>query len=405
MIYQLYQAQSDMIEPLRAMARMAVDQLSHIRSHYFDNTVTRRLGAAYEIMSRTGLSHERPAYGIDTVRLGNRAVAVVEEAADVTPFCTLLHFRKPEAPPQARVLLVAPLSGHFATLLRDTVQTMLPEHDVYLTDWHNARDVATSHGRFGLDEYIEHLIRFLEKLGPGAHIVAICQPAVPALAAAALMAQDGNPAQPRSMTLMAGPIDARVNPTEVNDFATGRPLQWFEANLIGFVPFRFAGAFRRVYPGFLQLAGFMNMNLDRHLNSFSDLYQHLVKGETGKAEAIESFYREYFAVMDLPAEFYLETVAKIFQDHELPQGKLTCRGRLVDPGAIRRTALFTIEGERDDICAVGQTLAAHDLCTGIRPYRKRHHVQTGVGHYGVFAGKKWHNEIYPQLRDFIHESE
>jgi poly(3-hydroxybutyrate) depolymerase len=405
MIYQLYQAHNEMVEPLRTMARIAVDQLRHVKADYFDDSVTQRFSAAFQIMSRLGLSHHRPAYGIDTVPLGNRMVTVVEETADATPFCTLLHFRKTEAPPQSRVLLVAPLSGHFATLLRDTVKTMLPDHDVYLTDWHNVRDVPMRHGRFGLDEYIEHLIRFLEKLGPGAHIVAICQPAVPALAAVALMAKDGNPAQPASMTLMAGPIDTRISPTKVNEFAMKRPIQWFEANLIGYVPFRFAGAFRRVYPGFLQLAGFMSMNLDRHLKSFSDLYQHLVKGETEQAAAIESFYEEYFAVMDLPAEFYLETVHKIFQEHELALGKLTYRGRAIEPKAIRRTALFTVEGERDDICAVGQTLAAHDLCTGLRPYMKQHHVQTGVGHYGVFAGKRWQSQIYPRLRDFIHASE
>jgi polyhydroxyalkanoate depolymerase len=405
MIYQLYQAHNDMVEPLRAMARIAVGHLAHIKSEHFDENVTRRFSAALEIMSRLGLTHRRPAYGIDMVQVGNRDAVVIEETADVTPFCTLLHFRKEDAPPQSRVLLVAPLSGHFATLLRDTVKTMLPDHDVYLTDWHNVRDVSMCHGRFGLDEYTEHLIRFLEKLGPGAHIVAICQPAVPALAAVAIMAQDGSPAQPASMTLMAGPIDTRISPTKVNEFAQERPIEWFESNLIGFVPFRFAGAFRRVYPGFLQLAGFMSMNLDRHLKSFSDLYQHLVKGETEKADAIRTFYAEYFAVMDLPAEFYLETVRKIFQCHELPLGKLTYRGRTIEPKAIRRTALFTVEGERDDICSVGQTVAAHDLCTGIRPYMKQHYVQTGVGHYGVFAGKKWHSQIYPRLRDFIHASE
>ena len=404
MIYQLYQTQSDMMEPFRGMARCAVDRLSQVNSGYGDN-VARRLTAAYDIMARMGLTHQRPSYGIASVRLGEREIAVAEEAADVTPFCTLLHFRKDMTAAQPPVLLVAPLSGHFATLLRDTVHTMLPEHDVYITDWHNIRDVATAHGRFGLNEYIEHLIRFLEKLGPAAHLVAICQPAVPALAAVAVMADGGNQAQPRSMTLMAGPIDTRINPTKVNEFALERPIQWFELNLTSRVPFRFAGAFRRVYPGFLQLAGFLSMNLDRHIKSFRDLYQHVVDGEAEKAEAIRTFYEEYFAVMDLSAEFYLETVAKIFQQHELPLGKFAFRGKVIEPRAIRRTALFTVEGERDDICAVGQTLAAHDLCTGLRPYMKRHYVQTGVGHYGVFAGRKWQKQIYPQLRDFIHASE
>ena len=230
-------------------------------------------------------------------------------------------------------------------------------------------------------------MRSLEKLGPGAHIVAICQPSVPALSAVALMAQGSNPAQPSSMTLMAGPIDTRIAPTQVNEFAMKRPIEWFERNLISDVPFRFAGAFRRVYPGFLQLSGFMSMNLDRHLKSFQELYQHLVKGETEKAQAIRDFYDEYLAVMDVPADFYIETVRKVFQEHEMPLGKLEYRGTLIEPRAIRRTALFTVEGERDDICAVGQTLAAHDLCGGIRPYMKQHHVQTGVGHYGVFAGR------------------
>ena len=405
MMYALYQAQSDMTEPFRAMARFAVDQLAYFQGKGFDDALTRRLSATYEIMGRTALTHRRPDYGIATTRVGERDIAVHEEAVDTTPFCTLLHFRKAAAPAQSPVLLVAPLSGHFATLLRDTVRTMLPEHDVYITDWHNARDVSLSHGRFGLDEYIEHLMRFLGKLGPGAHLVAVCQPVVPALAAAALLAQDNSPVQPRSLTLMAGPIDTRVNPTEVDAFATSHPLPWFEQTLIGSVPLRFAGAFRRVYPGFLQLASFLGMNPERHIKSFHDLYQHIVQGETEEADTIRAFYEEYFAVMDLPAEFYLETVSKIFQDHELPLGKLTYRGAQIEPSAITRTALFTIEGERDDICSAGQTLAAHDLCTGIPAAMKRHHLQTGVGHYGVFAGRKWQTQIYPQLRDFIHASE
>jgi poly(3-hydroxybutyrate) depolymerase len=403
MIYQLYQAHSDMIEPIRAMARIAADRMAQFKVDHVDDGVMRKFSAAYELVSQLGLTHHRPNYGIDTVRFAGEDIAVGEEAVAVTPFCTLLRFRKEIAVEQPRVLLVAPLSGHFATLLRDTARTLLPDHDVYITDWHNVRDVAMGHGRFGLDDYVEHLIRFLERLGPGAHLVAVCQPSVPALAAAAVMAQSDSPAQPRSMTLMAGPIDTRVSPTKVNEFAMKRPIEWFETNLIGVVPFRFAGAFRRVYPGFLQLAGFMSMNLDRHIKSFQDFYQHRVKGENEKAEAIRTFYEEYFAVMDLPAEFYLETVAKIFQEHALALGELTYRGVKIEPKAIRRTALFTVEGERDDICAVGQTLAAHDLCTGIRPYMKRHHVQTGVGHYGVFAGRKWHTQIYPQLRDFIHD--
>jgi len=397
MIYQLYQSQSDMMAPLREFARHAAELFGRAAA----DTPARRLAAAYGVASQMGLSHQRPPYGIDSVRVGNRDVAVVEETADVTPFCTLLHFRKTDAAPGAPVLLVAPLSGHFSTLLRDTARTMLPEHDVYLTDWHNVRDVATHHGRFGLDEYVDHLIRFLEKIGTRAHLVAICQPAVQALAATAIMARDRHPLRPQSMTLMAGPIDTRINPTKVNEFAMDHPIQWFELNAIAVVPYRFAGAFRRVYPGFMQIAGFMSMNLDRHVRSFQRLYGHLANGETEEAETIETFYKEYFAVMDLPAEFYLETVGRIFQNHEIPLGKFAYRGRTVEPAAIRDTALLTIEGGRDDICAVGQTAAAHDLCAGIPAGRKFAHVQPDVGHYGVFAGRKWQSEIYPVLRDFI----
>jgi polyhydroxyalkanoate depolymerase len=347
------------------------------------------------------LTHHRPDYAIAPVRAGGREVEVHEEAAHVTPFGTLLRFRKDIDLAQPRVLVVAPLSGHFATLLRGTVSTLLPEHDVYITDWHNARDVPLAHGRFGLDEYVDHLIRFIEVIGPGAHVVAVCQPCVAVLAAVALMAQDAHIAQPRSMTLMAGPIDTRINPTKVNELAGSRPIEWFERNLIAKVPARFPGAGRRVYPGFVQLAAFMAMNLDRHIKAHLEMLRHLAAGERDKAQATQEFYDEYFAVLDLTAEFYLETVKTIFQDHALPLGKLTWRGQPVEPRAIRRTALLTVEGEKDDICSLGQTLAALDLCSGLRPYRKRHHMQAGVGHYGVFSGKRWQHQIYPIVRNVI----
>jgi polyhydroxyalkanoate depolymerase len=294
------------------------------------------------------------------------------------------------------------MSGHFATLLRGTVATLLRDHDVYITDWHNARDVALSDGRFGVDEYVAHLIRFIEKIGPGAHLVAVCQPAVAALAAVSLMAAERHPAQPSSMTLMAGPIDTRINPTAVNHLAKSKPIAWFEDNLVSTVPGRYVGSQRQVYPGFLQLNAFMNMNPERHLKAFQNLYNYLVEGEDDKANAIKTFYAEYFAMSDLAAEFYLETVQSVFQDHALPLGQMQALGRTIEPAAIRRTALFTVEGEKDDICAVGQTVAAQDMCSSIRPYMKAHHVQTGVGHYGVFNGRRWDNEIYPRLRDFIH---
>jgi len=404
MLYVAYQAHSDFMVPVRRLADLAIKALMPAQSA---GTVafTRNLTAAYELIARAGLSHDRPPFAIDSVMVGNEEVAVHEEAARVTPFGTLLHFKKAIDAAQPRVLLVAPLSGHFATLLRATVRTLLADHDVYITDWHNVRDVPRAKGRFGFDEYIQHVVEFLEAIGPGAHVVAVCQPCVAVLVAAAVMAQDGNPAQPRSMTLMAGPIDTRVNPTKVNELANSKPIEWFEQNLIASVPMRYPGSFRRVYPGFVQLAAFMTMNIERHIKAHRDLYDHLANGDLEKAKATKAFYDEYFAVLDLAAEFYLETVRLVFQEHALGLGKLTWNGVPVEPRAIRRTMLLTVEGERDDICAVGQTLAAHDLCSGLRPYLKRHHMQAGVGHYGVFSGNRWTNQIYPILKNVILSSE
>jgi polyhydroxyalkanoate depolymerase len=405
MLYQAYQAHSDIMVPVRALANMAASSVGARLNGSLRPSPLSNLTAAYELIARAGLTHARPPYGIDSVMVGNREVAVSEEAADRTPFGTLLHFKKDIDQAQPRVLLIAPLSGHFATLLRATVRTMLAEHDVYITDWHSARDVAVAEGRFGFDEYIGHIVRFLETMGPGAHLVAVCQPCVAALVAAAVMAQADNPAQPRSMTLMAGPIDTSVNPTKVNDLAKSKPMEWFEKNLIATVPHRYAGGGRRVYPGFVQLAAFMSMNIERHLKAHQELYENLARGEEAKAAATKAFYDEYFAVLDLTAEFYLETVKLVFQEHALPLGALTYKDQKVEPAAIRRTMLFTVEGEKDDICAVGQTLAAHDLCTSLRPYRKRHHMQAGVGHYGVFSGRTWQNQIYPMVKNVILQSD
>jgi poly(3-hydroxybutyrate) depolymerase len=405
MLYQAYQAHSDIMIPVRNWAGTALRALGQPLMGIVDNAALRNLTAAYELIARAGLTHARPAFGVDGVIVGNREMAVHEHAALTTPFGTLLHFKKDVDTPQPRVLLVAPLSGHFSTLLRGTVRTMLPEHDVYITDWHNVRDVPLAHGRFGFDDYIAHLIRFLEAIGPGAHVVAVCQPCVAVLVATAVMAQAGNAAQPRSMTLMAGPIDTRVNPTKVNALANSRPIEWFEQHLIATVPLRYPGAFRRVYPGFVQLAAFMSMNVERHVKAHRELYDHLAKGEHEKAQVTKAFYDEYFAVLDLTAEFYLETVRLVFQECALPTGKLEWQGERVEPRAIKRTMLLTVEGERDDICAVGQTAAAHDLCTGLRPYLKRHHMQAGVGHYGVFSGNRWTNQIYPLLKNVILASE
>jgi polyhydroxyalkanoate depolymerase len=399
MLYALYQTAADLMLPARAWATAAGQTLAGGGSASLDSW--RAAGAFCEMVSRITLTHRRPAFGITEIKSGNRLVPVREEEVLATPFGTLLRFVKEGAPPQPRVLLVAPLSGHFATLLRDTVRVLLPEHDVHITDWANARDVGVWHGRFGFDEYVEHLITFLEAMGPGAHVIAVCQPCVQTLAAAALMAEDDHPAQPKSMTLMAGPIDTRVSPTKVNELATGKPIGWFERNLISHVPLRYPGATRRVYPGFLQLTAFMSMNAERHIKAQVDLYKAMANGEHEQAATIKAFYDEYFAVLDMTAEFYLETVQWVFQDHLLAKGELAWHGRRVDPKAIRRTALFTIEGERDDICAIGQTVAAHDLCTSLRPYRKKHYMQASVGHYGVFSGRRWASQIYPLVRNTI----
>ncbi len=405
MLYQAYQAHSDIMVPIRALAGVALEHTRTRMNGAAKPSVMSNLTAAYELIARAGLTHVRPAYGIDSVMVGNREVAVTEDPVERTPFGTLLRFKKDVDIAQPRVLLIAPLSGHFATLLRATVRTMLPEHDVFITDWHNARDVSLEAGRFGFDDYVAHIVRFLEKIGPGAHMVAVCQPCVQALVAAAVMAQDNNPAQPRSMTLMAGPIDTRINPTKVNELAKGKDIAWFEKNLIARVPGRYAGGGRKVYPGFVQLAAFLSMNIDRHVKAHQELYENLRNGEEEKAAQTKAFYDEYFAVLDLSAEFYLETVKLVFQDHVLPLGQQTYRDNTIEPKAIKRTMLFTVEGEKDDICAVGQTLAAHDLCTGLRPYRKRHHMQAGVGHYGVFAGRTWQNQIYPMVKNVILQSD
>jgi polyhydroxyalkanoate depolymerase len=403
MLYFGYQLQSDVMVPIRAWAGIAASSGSS--PLLADRSAMRNLTAVYELIARAGLTHTRPAFGITSIAVGNREVEVREEAAARTPFATLLHFKKDITTTQPRVLLVAPLSGHFSTLLRATVRTMLPDHDVFITDWHNARDIPLMAGRFGVDEYTDHLIEFLEAMGPGAHVLAVCQPCVSALAAVAVMAQEGNPAQPRSMTLMAGPIDTRVNPSKVNELAKKRSIEWFENALTAAVPLRYPGAYRRVYPGFVQLVAFMSMNLERHLKAHRQLYENLANGDLSKAAVTKAFYDEYFAVLDLTAEFYLETVRLIFQEHALPLGRLEWHGHRVDPSAIRKTMLLTVEGERDDICAVGQTVAAHDLCSKLRRYLKRHHMQAGVGHYGVFSGKRWENQIYPILKNVILSSD
>ena len=403
MIYSAYQAQTDMMDAVRGWAQLSGQMFGTIArfSNGYTPDFVNQMIAGAELVSRAHLTHTRPDFAIESVLVGNETVPVTERVVKSTPFGTLLNFHKDVALPQPKVLVVAPLSGHFATLLRGTVKTMLSDHDVYITDWHNGRDIPVSAGRFGFDEYVDHIIDFLETLGPNSHVLAVCQPCVQVLVAASIMAQHKNPAQPASMTLMAGPVDTRINPTKVNELAMSKPMSWFEQNLISTVPFRLKGAGRRVYPGFVQVSAFLAMNMERHVKAHQDLFVHLTNGETDKADIIKTFYDEYFAVLDLPAEFYLETVQYVFQDALVPKGELTWHGEKVRPAAIKKTALLTVEGERDDICALGQTVAAHDLCKGLRPYLKRHHMQAGVGHYGVFSGRKWESQIYPIVRNMI----
>jgi poly(3-hydroxybutyrate) depolymerase len=401
MIYKIYQAQADLLFPARQLAKLGAGVVKSMDMGEYTPAPLRQLGAALSLLADSGMTHHRPEYGFRTTRMGNDVVGVIEESRFETPFGTLLRFRKDTDIVQPRVLVVAPMSGHFATLLRGTLAVLLPDHEVYITDWKNARDIPLSEGAFGFDDFVDHLIRFMEVIGEGSHMIAVCQPAVAALAATAVMAETHNRAQPRSLTLMAGPIDTRQNPTKVNELAKGHSMEWFEKKLIAKVPWRYPGAFRRVYPGFLQLTAFMSMNLDKHINAHMAQYRALAGGDVVAADAHKSFYDEYNAVMDLPAEFYLETVQKVFQDHDLPLGKLTWHGEPVRPEAIHRTALLTVEGERDDICAVGQTMAALDLCSGLRISQKRQHLQAGVGHYGVFSGSRWAREIYPRVRAMI----
>jgi poly(3-hydroxybutyrate) depolymerase len=400
-MYHAYQAYAGLSDQIRRTAASSERVMSLWSAMQFAAPL-RCIQAYHELVALGGFTHHRPDFGITEVKTDSGEIApVVQGAVSETPFCTLLRFARAGAIDAPRVLLVAPMSGHFATLLRGTIQTLVRDHEVYVTDWRNPRDIPINQGAFGFEDFVQHIIDFLKILGAPAHLVAVCQPTVPALAAVALMAQDNDPDQPASLTLMAGPIDARISPTKVNEFATSKPIEWFRANMISAVPRGLPGAGRKVYPGFLQLTAFMSMNMERHVKAQMDLYKALSKGEHEQARTIKDFYDEYFAVLDMTAEFYLETVERVFQTHLLARGQLDWKGRRVHPKAIRRTALFTVEGERDDICAIGQTVAAHDLCSSLRPYRKKHYMQAGVGHYGVFSGRRWAGQIYPLVRNTV----
>ena len=349
MLYDAYDAQNDMFGPIRLLAGTASEWLGQPWLSTGNLPFVRDAAAAMELLSHAGLSHERPPFRIDKVTVDGREVAVSEEVVASHPFCNLLHFRKELSRDEPTVLVVAPLSGHFATLLRGTVETLLADHNVYLTDWVNARDVPLLYGRFNLDDFVELVIRFVRLLGPRTHVMAVCQPSVPVLAAVSLLAADHDPSQPSSMILMGGPIDTRANPTAVNQFAKAHSLEWFERTVITAVPARYPGAFRRVYPGFLQLAGFLSMNFDRHVSAHWTMFRDLARGSGESAAATRAFYNEYTAVMDLPADFYLQTIERVFHRHDLPLGRFQVRGCLIEPAAIEKTALMTVEGERDDV--------------------------------------------------------
>jgi poly(3-hydroxybutyrate) depolymerase len=401
MLYDTYQAHSDVLAPVRLLAEFCRGVLTQPWPLIKDAPFVRGAAAAMELLSNAGMSHDRPDFGIRSVTIDGELVAVTEEVVASHPFCKLLHFRKEGGRDEPTVLVVAPLSGHFSTLLRGTVQALLPDHNVYITDWVNARNVPLLYGRFALDDFVDVVIRFIHLLGPSVHVMAVCQPSVPVLAAVSLLAAADDPCQPASMVLMGGPIDPRANPTEVNRFAVAHSLDWFDRTVIATVPGRYPGAFRRVYPGFLQLAGFLTMNFDRHVSAHWSMFHNLIKGDGESAAATRAFYKEYSSVMDLPADYYLETIKRVFHEHDLPLGRFKVHGELVEPAAIVRTSLMTVEGERDDICAVGQTVAAHALCTGIPPAKKTQHLQLKVGHFGVFHGRRWQTETYPKVKAFI----
>ncbi|MFT0859622.1 polyhydroxyalkanoate depolymerase [Ancylobacter sp. G4_0304] len=403
-LYWMFEMGQAALEPVRLMAdagrlyyRNPVNPLSH-------TGVGRSMSAAFEMLERSTRRYGKPEWGIDEVTIGAVRVPVTVETVWERPFCRLLHFRRdfarPPRRPQPRMLIVAPLSGHYATLLRGTVQTLLETHDLYITDWVDAREVPMSAGRFDLDDYIDYLIEMFRHMDGGMHVVGVCQPAVPVLAAVARMEAEGDPQVPASMILMGGPIDTRENPTAVNDFAQERGIDWFRRNVITTVPFPYPGFMRQVYPGFLQLHGFVSMNLERHLRAHADMFGHLVKGDGDSAAKHREFYDEYLSVMDLPAEYYLQTLQTVFIDHALPKGEMTHRGEKVDPSKIRNVALLTIEGENDDISGVGQTRAAQTLCSSLPEDMRVHYLQPTVGHYGVFNGSRFRSEIAPRIADF-----
>src|SRR5688500_13033304 len=401
MLYDAYEMQRSLLAGASTLANIGAGWMQNPANPFAYGGMAPIVASALDVFAHASAPRGKPRFGIDSVTIDGRTAAVEEEVVVRKPFGQLERFRRAGVTGSPRLLIVAPMSGHYATLLRGTVERMLPAHEVYITDWRDAKLVPLDEGGFDLDDYIDYLIEFLEHVGPGAHMLAVCQPAVPCYAAVALMSQDRHPALPRTLTLMGGPIDTRKAPTAVNTVATQRPLSWFRQNVIASVPYTYPGAGRPVYPGFLQLAGFMAMNLGDHLTGHWEMFKHLVQGDGESADASKDFYDEYRSVCDMTAEFYLQTVDVVFQRHLLPKGQLMHRGRRVDPAAIRDVALLAIEGERDDISGIGQTRAALEISTRLPRDLKHYHLAEGVGHYGIFNGSKWRERIAPVVEEWI----
>jgi len=404
MFYQFYELNHASLQPFRAYADTVRLLYTNPLNPFSHTTWGRSVAALAELFERTTRRYGKPAFDIAATKIDFKTVAVTERIVWSRPFCNLVRFER-DLPagrrPDRKLLIVAPMSGHYATLLRGTVEALLPYADITITDWVDARMVPVSAGRFDLDDYIDYVIDMLHRLGPDTHVMAVCQPSVPVLGAVAVMEARGDRCAPATMTLMGGPIDTRRNPTAVNTLAEEKGIDWFRDNVIMQVPWPNPGFMRDVYPGFLQLSGFMSMNLDRHITAHKEFFMHLVKNDGDGAEKHRDFYDEYLAVMDLTAELYLQTVETVFIRHALPKGEMTHRGQPVDPGAIRNVALLTVEGENDDISGVGQTQAAHAICTSIPAARRAHYLQPAVGHYGVFNGSRFRAEIVPRIVDFM----
>jgi len=403
-MYWFYELAHASLNPARAMSDAAKLMFKNPLNPWSHTDLGKSIAAACEVFERTTRRYGKPEWGLDDTEVNGMRVPIEIHNVWEKPFCRLLYFeRKLERPlrhPQPRVLIVAPMSGHYATLLRGTVEAFLPTHEVYITDWTDARMVPVAAGRFDLDDYVDYVIEMLQTLGGNVHVIAVCQPSVPVLAAVSVMEANEDPFVPLSMTLMGGPIDTRRNPTAVNNLAAEKGIDWFRSHVITKVPFPHPGVMRDVYPGFLQLNGFISMNLDRHVDAHKNLFNHLVQGDGDLADKHREFYDEYLAVMDLTAEFYLQTVDLVFVKHALPKGEMPHRGKLVEPSKIKRVALMTVEGEKDDISGLGQTEATHTLCSSIPDERRVHYVQKGVGHYGVFNGSRFRSEIVPRICDF-----